>query len=393
MKNNIDEHKVIVIGEEHYTPLGVIRSLGEAGVNPIAYIKKNKRTKIASCSKYISELHMIDYYEEAVNDIISQYGKEKYKPIVIPCDDIVVRCFDRRYDTVKDMFYVNNAGKTGRIALYQDKEKLYELARKCGLNVAQSWKVKKGEFPIDIRYPVITKPIESYEGWKQDYFVCSSEDELREAYKKIKGNTLLLQRYIKKKTEITLEGFSAKEGCEVLFAIKARYTYVLPDYYSMSMIVSNSSDKQVENTLRKMFEEIKYEGIFEVEFMEDENGELWFLEINFRNSTWSYASTKLGMNLPILWSKSMLGEELKKDVIKKIPENYKAIAEVPDFEQRVRRFKMISLKKWISEIKNADCLYFYNKNDMKPFISVWYYKLKSIMHKSMLKVVGKKEDK
>lgn len=48
-----------------------------------------------------------------------------------------------------------------------------------------------------------------------------------------------------------------------------------------------------------MFSEIGFEGIFEVEFMGDADGKLWFLEINFRNSTWSLASMKAGMPLPI----------------------------------------------------------------------------------------------
>lgn len=74
----------------------------------------------------------------------------------------------------------------------------------------------------------------------------------------------------------------------------------------------------------------------------------------------------------------MIGELEWKNIEKKVPDNYKAIAEVPDFEQRVRRFKMIGIGKWIREIKAADCLYFYNKDDMKPFISVWLYKGKSI---------------
>lgn len=387
MKNNINDHKIIVVGEEHYTPLGVIRSLGEEGIAPIAYIKKNSRTKIASCSRYISELHMVDDYNIAVDEIVNKYGDESLKPVIIACDDIVVRSFDKLYDSIKSKFYVNNAGASGRIAHYQDKNVLYELARKCGLNVAKSWKVNCGEIPVDITYPVITKPIESYEGWKQDYYICSNKEELKKAYKKIKGNTLLLQSYIKKKTEMTLEGFSAEQGKKTLFAIKARYTYILPDYYSMAMVVSNATDDKLKNTLEKMISEIGYEGIFEVEFMIDQNEELWFLEINFRNSTWSYASTKVGMNLPYLWSKAMIGELEWKNIEKKVPDNYKAIAEVPDFEQRVRRFKMIGIGKWIREIKAADCLYFYNKDDMKPFISVWLYKGKSIFRKTVNKII------
>lgn len=392
MKNDINGHKVIVVGEEHYTPLGVIRSLGEEGIFPIVYIKKNTKTKVASCSRYISELNMIDDYDTTAKDIIKKYGNESNKPIIIPCDDIVVRSFDKIYSDIKDKCLVNNAGDSGRIAHYQDKDVLYSLARKCGLRVADSWRVHRGEIPANLTYPIITKPIESYEGWKQDYFVCKNEEELKEAYKKIKGTTLLLQLYIKKKTEMTLEGFSTKKGNSVFFAIKTRYTYILPDYYSMSMIIDNANDEQLNNTLRKMLKEIGFEGIFEAEFMVDQNEDLWFLEINFRNSTWSYASTKLGMNLPYLWSLAMTGVEIDENNARKIvPSNYKAIAEVPDFEQRVRRFKMLSAKEWIKEIKGADCLYFYNKNDMKPVASVWLYKIKSILSKKVIKLKPKRK--
>lgn len=48
-----------------------------------------------------------------------------------------------------------------------------------------------------------------------------------------------------------------------------------------------------------MFSEIQFEGIFEVEFMVDADGKLCFLEINFRNSTWSLASMNVSIPLPI----------------------------------------------------------------------------------------------
>lgn len=48
--NELKEHLFIFVGEEHYTPLGVIRSLGENGIEPVAIILRNKRfmPKIAS---------------------------------------------------------------------------------------------------------------------------------------------------------------------------------------------------------------------------------------------------------------------------------------------------------------------------------------------------------
>ena len=35
MENCLKEHEFIVFALDHYNPLGVVRSLGEAGVNPI----------------------------------------------------------------------------------------------------------------------------------------------------------------------------------------------------------------------------------------------------------------------------------------------------------------------------------------------------------------------
>lgn len=44
------------------------------------------------------------------------------------------------------------------------------------------------------------------------------------------------------------------------------------------------------------------EAYIEVEFLVGNNDELYFLEKEFRDSKWSYASTVVGMNLPILFT-------------------------------------------------------------------------------------------
>ena len=40
----LKKHKFIVIGYEHYNPLGVIRSLGENGIRPIVMMLKSDVT-------------------------------------------------------------------------------------------------------------------------------------------------------------------------------------------------------------------------------------------------------------------------------------------------------------------------------------------------------------
>lgn len=60
---------------------------------------------------------------------------------------------------------------------------------------------------------------------------------------------------------------------------------------------------------------------------------------------------------------------------KKIPENYIALAELMDFLQRVMKYKMISPLEWVKCVRRANCLFFYNKNDKRPFWNMCRYQV------------------
>lgn len=83
-------HLCIVMAIEHYNPLGVIRSLGEAGVRPV-FIAIKGRAKIASASKYISKCHFVDNIEEGYALLQSEYGnvaaETGIKPFLFSSDD------------------------------------------------------------------------------------------------------------------------------------------------------------------------------------------------------------------------------------------------------------------------------------------------------------------
>lgn len=391
----LKKHKFIVLCYEHYTPLGVIRGLGESGIKSVGIIIKNKHNKVASASKYLQQVIFAKDEQEQFKILLEKFGNEPVKPIVYPCDDKITEVVDAHYDEIKNKFYISNAGVSGRISYYQDKDNINKLAQKYGLNVPQTWKTKRGLVPEGIIYPIITKTLSSNAGsWKEDYYICYSEDELKEAYKNIKGEDLLLQQYITKVNELCLDGLSINNGQTVLQAIASRYTYVLPDNYSAEMIVQNFEKETqhifLKQVLELMFAEIGYNGIFSVEFMVDKNETLWFLEINFRSSTWNYAAAKLGMNLPVLWAYGQLEEKLPDNVEKEIPDGYKAMAELPDFGWRVLK-KKISLKDWIKEVKSCKCLYFYNKEDKLPFYMALFWKIENKVVKVINKKLFKKE--
>lgn len=373
---NLKAHTFIVFSEEHYNPLGVIRSLGENGLAPVGIIIKSAPA-LASKSKYLSQVHYVDNREQGLKILMEKYICTSHKAFLYTCDDTTEEFLDEHYDELKDKFFFFNAGKKGRVSTFLNKETIGQLALKHGLNFLQSTVVKKGEIPKDIEYPIITKAIDStVGGWKNDMFICQNETELEKAFLEIKSPIVMIQKYISKKNEYCLEGLSCNHGGDVFISIESIYNYKLPMSYSPYMTVNNFHNKNnVFPHLNNMFKEIGFEGIFEVEFLETDDGKLYFGEINFRNSTWSYASTCAGMNLPILWAKAMLENKLPENCFCEIAEpGFTAIVELTDFKERVLK-RGYSIIKWLQDLNACKCRYYIGRNDFKPVMSLIYSRI------------------
>ena len=377
MNDNIRNHKHIVFGAEHYNPLGIVRSLGEAGIPSIGIIVKNER-KITSKSKYLKTIHFVNDIEEGYKVLMNTYGNEDKKPFVYASDDQVTNYMDARYDELKDKFYFYNAGAPGRIAEFQRKDRILELAGNHGLNYLKTIVVDKGDIPDNLEYPVITKAIIStFDNWKGDMIICNNEEELRKAYQKIRSEKILIQKYIHKKNELCLEGFSVAQGTKSVVTIASSYNYLLEDSYSPYMTVNNLNNDDLREKLSSMFADVGFEGIFEVEFLVDQNDRLYFLEINFRNSTWSYASTIAGMNLPVSWAEGMVDSTFADKALKHIEKPFTAMVEFDDHRNRVKT-KQISEREWYKDFKAAKCKYYCASKDYKPVISVIFNKVARI---------------
>ena len=362
----------IVIGVEHYNTTGLIRSLGEAGINPVYIAIKNK-CKISSTSKYISKCHFVNDVEEGYALLMNEYGKtykDYEKPIVYCIDDTCMSFLDYHYEEMVDRFVFFNAGEKGRINFYMDKYNILKLAKKCGLNILETKVCKRGEIPLDVSYPIITKSISPVVGGhKSDVFICKDSIELVEAYKNIKAETVLIQRFIEKENECEIDGISINHGNDVLHTMKIQYNYNIEGYYSPYMTVDNFTDVSIDIALKKMICEIGFEGIYQAEFLIDKEGNWFFSEINFRNSTWSYASTVAGMNLPYLFYKSTKQRFIPVDALVTIREPFTAMVEPIDYQKRVVERGMDKIE-WLKDVLNCRCHYYYNKNDMEPFFEM-----------------------
>ena len=131
------------------------------------------------------------------------------------------------------------------------------------------------------------------------------------------------------------------------------------------MTVRNFSRPEIGKALAGMMEEIGFEGICSIEFLIDQDDNYYFSEINFRNSTWSYAATKAGMNLPLLWAQCMIDGIVPEE--KKIPEGFTAMVEPIDYGKRVKTGKA-ELGEWLRDFKEAGCTFYYSSDDIEPFL-------------------------
>lgn len=366
-REELKKYKIVLVGLEHYNPLGILRSFGEMGIN-IDFVAINYRVPVASASMYIGTLHKVDSIPEAYDAVLKHYGntynETGIKPILLFSDDDVYSIFDENIEELQKIFITPNAGSNGRVIEFMDKDKIQECAKRHGLPVISSHVVKPGEVPEGLKYPVITKAISPLAGaWKGDFHICENEHELRENMATINAEKCMIQPYIEKKTEIQYEGFSYNHGKGMYTAVQIANNYPVRGYYGPYMNVFPPKHPDFIKKLNAMLEEIGFEGLWEIEFLVDTEGNYWFLEINFRSSPWHRASTIAGMPTAYYWIQQTLTGECPDP---NIFEPFDAMVETVDYGKRVDEGRC-SFPEWLSDFKNAKCTYYYDDVDQKPW--------------------------
>ena len=365
---------IVLANHDHYNHLGIVRALGEAGIRPIV-IAAQADPPMACVSRYTKEKHVTGSPEACIRLLLEKYaGSKEEKSFILTGDDVSVAALDAHYDELKDYFYFYNAGETGRIQMFMNKDRMAALAARHGLNIPRTWRVRKGEIPEDLEYPVMTKALHSFgKEWKNIVVVCRDAGQLQAAYEKIQSEEVILQRYLEKKDEMSVECLSVDRGRDVFISMEAGQVYSVPERYSPYWVVRNFRHEELRQKIRGMIAEIGLEGVFEYEFLVGADGQLYFMEINFRNTVLGYATHVAGMPMVKLWCEAMLRGRTDQTV-KPIPEGFTAMAECYDYDVRVKS-GAISRRAWWKEYRQADAKLYRGRKDFRPFFSFMWYKL------------------
>lgn len=364
----LKEHLVIVFAMEHYNPLGLIRTLGRCGISPV-YIAVKGRGVSSSKSRYIKKVHYAETAEEGYRVLLKEYGSGSMpeKPFVLTTDDDIQSILDLHYSELKDRFIMYNAGADGRVTMYMDKKRILETAEKHGLKVLPTVVTDRGVIPEGLEYPVITKAMSPTEAdWKKNVFICGSEEELKEAFGEIACQKVLIQKFVEKKNELCLDGFTIDRGRKSFIPMGTNYNYLIRGYYSPYMTAFNFEDKEILASLDSMLAEIGFEGIFSIEFIIDQDDACYFSEVNFRNSTWNYIASSIGMPIPVLWCEAMLAGRIDESWKRTFPENFTAMTEPIDYKIRVEGGRA-DLAQWLVDFKTTDVPFYLDPEDPEPF--------------------------
>ena len=378
---NMNEHKFVILGSYSANILGQVRGLGERGIHPYGVLI-HKNTFRIDKSKYWAMVFDAETIEEGLDIVLHEFGNETVKPFLYTDRDDVMGLIDRKYDILKDKFYLWNAGEQGRLNKFLNKEEQLRLAEECGMRIPQTEVVKVGEMPKHLTYPIFTKAKDSLNPfWKGNAFICNNEDELKRAYSIMDIEEIILQEYIVKKDEHPIEGISLNGGQDIQLLVKSINYRLTKDSYGIFRHLEPFCDDELEKKVKKFIQTINYTGIFEIEFIIDQNGIPYFLETNFRITQYNYGYTKFGINFPVLFAKSMLKGEIDTDEI-----NYSSIrpfnvmSELEDFRISCLHGN-ISMWQWMKDVRHTNCFSFYSSSDILPFLMTLWAKTMNALKK------------
>lgn len=375
IQKELQKHKFIIFGSYSANTLGQIRGLGEKGIMPIAVLI-HKNTFRIDKSRYISELHDVEDIDDGLDLIIQRYGNEEFKPFLYTDRDNVVDLFDRRYDEIKDKFYFWNAGGRNKLHPFLNKYKQIQLAEKCGFRVPKTEVVKVGDTPQSLSFPIFTKSADSLSPfWKGNAYICNTEQELKEVYKKMDVKEILIQEYIEKQDELPIEGISINGGEEIRLLGRTVYYRLQKDSFGTYRYVEPYNNQDIEKKVQDLLKSIGFTGAFEIEFIIDKNNVAYYLETNFRIAQQNYGFVKLGVNIPYLYALSVLQDHIPFEGIR-YSEKINIMHEFEDFKVSVLNGK-ISLWTWLKDVRSANCFSFYNNKDMAPFYSTLVSKIEN----------------
>ncbi|WP_423190438.1 carboxylate--amine ligase [Alkalibacterium sp. f15] len=323
------KHKAVVLGNNYYIGLSIIRCLGKSGI-PVAVLDYQEKGAYARQSKYVTEKLIGPHYSkesDKLKDFLIAYAKNQdYKPVLYPTADQYVEFVDKYLLELKEYFLINQT-EQGFWSDLIDKDKLYVLAQQHNVRVPQNIQVGNADIVEEVEkelgYPCIIKPSDSsrfVSKFRKKLFKVTNRQELEEGLKKAKDANIevVVQQLIQGFDDhmYTFDAYLNQEA-KITHWVTAQKERQYPINFGASVYIKQKYVPELHEIGAPFLEAIGYKGFAEIEFKKDEQtGEYYLIEINVRTTNFNQMLAELGFNMPLLAYKELTGQEIGQDSLK-----------------------------------------------------------------------------
>lgn len=364
----IADNKIIVIGADYHNTLGIVRSLGRAGIAADVIALGNVVDGFVDKSKYIGDFYRCQSHDEILN-VLQSYNGRQQKTILLTASDEIASLIDNNANSLNADFVFPNCGPQGSLTKWLNKRTMGEQAASVGLTVPLNVIYHKGDrLPENIEYPCITKAISSIEGHKSDTVICKNSDEL-EAFTSTNErlcSTIQIEKFIDKEFEFQFFGLSLNGGEEIIIPGHSHiYRPGIQNEYYFKYIENDGSFDETLAKTKSFIKSVSYSGTFSVEFVRGKDGVDYFLEMNFRNDGNAICVTDAGYNLPYIWYLFNCGGDYRNEI------NHTHFRKVDFCPDMIYFWHMmageLSLREWWKTRIISNSFTMYDKDDKKPY--------------------------
>ncbi len=356
------KEQVIVVGDSFNNTLGLVRSLGQAGIKPILILVGHDRLFVCK-SRYVARSIMVSSVEEAMTklrELESQF-KDAY---VICSNDKAAEMLDCHEAELSKFYRTPMRGKG--IGTLFNKNVQCDLAHRCGVTVPESLIYNRGEAIPQLNYPVLIKPNASNSGEKADIHICRNRKEFEDSLSmNSRCDQFIVQTFIDKEYEINLIGAVNDHGVAIPGGIRKLRHYPSPNGPCSFGVYLPLSELPLDiEPIKRFVEATGYRGPFSVELLHSA-GKNYFMEMNFRHDGLAYTATAGGVNLLDFYvnDKSVPDGKVHKTFMMDISTD----------PLHVRDGK-ISRGQWFRDLLRTGCQLNFNLLDPMPTVS--YYRKK-----------------
>lgn len=377
--------KVVIIGHGYTSRLGIIRSLAELDceITVIAMVfhsligrllRGEGGKPIDCCSSYVKRVLYCNAKdsEELIQVLLTRCTDKEQKVILIPDSDFSASVVDLNQERLKPHFFFPHISySAGSVVHWMRKTEQKKLALRVGLDVAQDCtvEIKGGQYiiPEGIRFPCFTKPLATISGGKQFLKRCNNEDDLRRVLDRViceyDETEILVEDYKRIDTEYAVVGFSDRESVVIPGVIE--FITNSQSHFGIARegrIIPVVGFESVIEAFKEFVRRIGFWGLFDIDFYKSE-GSFYFGELNLRFGGSGYAYTAMGVNLPSMYVRSLIGEStanMKKDVTESATFVNERMC-IDDWS-----FYKISEQKMHCILDSADIRFVYDENDLGP---------------------------